>query len=133
MMKGAKMEDHKNETPRPMKGETITTTDIISQPTERRGNPFARRRDPSYFRYYVTFIDSASVALVEYDSGRTSPVPPPRDGQRDPSRTIAVFPVSRLDELEDVAAAWNAENAERKRAEEQEHLEWKAKFYQGVR
>ena len=77
-------------------------------------NRFATRRAGYWYRYSTTFLDSRTVALLEYDNGRhTPPTPPTADGRREPTRTLAVVPVSKLDELEDVAAKWNAENSKR--------------------
>lgn len=71
--------------------------------------PILKRRDGANFRYSLTFLDSANVAILETDSGD------PNDpcAKREPTRRLCVANVSHIEELQDKCDKWNAYNADR--------------------
>lgn len=65
-----------------------------------------KRRDGTNFRYSLTYLDSASVAILEIDEGD------PNDpyAKREPTRRVAVANVAHIDELQDWCDEWNKAN-----------------------
>ena len=68
-----------------------------------------KRRTGANFRYSLTYVDSANVAILEIDGGH------PRDpsAKREPTRRLCVANVSHIEELQDACDKWNRANADR--------------------
>lgn len=70
-----------------------------------------KRRDGSNFRYSLTYLDSANIAILETDNG--DPTAP--HAKREPTRRLCVANVSHIDELQERCDEWNADNEQRQR------------------
>ncbi len=65
-----------------------------------------KRRDGTTFRYSLTFLDSANIAIIETDCGD----PNDPHAKREPTRRLCVANVSHIEELQERCDAWNADN-----------------------
>ena len=70
-----------------------------------------KRRDGGGFRYSLTYLDSANVAVLEIDNGD----PNDPHAKREPTRRLCVANVSHIDELQERCDEWNAANEQRQR------------------
>lgn len=68
-----------------------------------------KRRTGANFRYSLSFVDSANVAILEIDGGH------PRDpsAKREPTRRLCVANAAHIEKLQDECDKWNRLNAER--------------------
>ena len=73
------------------------------------GFTILKRRDGANFRYSLTFLDSANVAILETDSGNPNDL----HAKREPTRRLCVANVSHIEELQDKCDKWNEVNADR--------------------
>ena len=68
--------------------------------------PILKRRDGANFRYSLSFVDSANIAILEIDRGD----PSDPSAKREPTRRLCVANVAHLEELQDWCDKWNAYN-----------------------
>ena len=68
-----------------------------------------KRRTGANFRYSLSFVDAANVAILEIDGGH------PRDpsAKREPTRRLCVVNAAHIEELQDECDKWNKANADR--------------------
>ena len=64
------------------------------------------KRRVGSFRYSLTFLDSANIAILETDNGD----PNDPHAKREPTRRLCVANVAHLEELQDLCDKWNADN-----------------------
>lgn len=79
-----------------------------------KATPILERRKGWNFRFSLTYLDSANVAVLEIDNGN----PNDPHAKREPTRRLCVANVSHIDELQERCDEWNKDN-------EQQQAEWK--------
>ena len=68
--------------------------------------PILKRRKYDNFRYSLTYVDSANIAILEMDNG--NPYDP--YAKREPTRRLCVANVAHMEELQDLCDKWNEAN-----------------------